>query len=114
MTGRQRASRRAPCGARPATAACSRPAPPYGQGGDFGHAAVVIEALARANCLGIGFSIHSDMVAPYLWNFGTQVQKDRWLPRMATGELIGAIALTEPGAGSDLGRAHARPPQERE
>ncbi|WP_046240133.1 acyl-CoA dehydrogenase family protein, partial [Delftia tsuruhatensis] len=57
---------------------CDLP-PPYGQGGDFGHAAVVIEALARANCLGIGFSIHSDMVAPYLWNFGTQVQKDRWL-----------------------------------
>jgi alkylation response protein AidB-like acyl-CoA dehydrogenase len=63
---------------------------------------MVIEALARANCLGLGFSIHSDMVAPYLWNFGTQAQKDRWLPRMATGELIGAIALTEPGAGSDL------------
>jgi alkylation response protein AidB-like acyl-CoA dehydrogenase len=80
---------------------CALP-PPYGQGGDFGHSAMVIEALARANCLGIGFSIHSDMVAPYLWNFGTQAQKDRWLPRMATGELIGAIALTEPGAGSDL------------
>ena len=80
---------------------CDLP-PPYGQGGDFGHAAVVIEALARANCLGIGFSIHSDMVAPYLWNFGTQVQKDRWLPRMAAGELIGAIAMTEPGTGSDL------------
>ncbi|CAB5711578.1 Acyl-CoA dehydrogenase, short-chain specific [Delftia tsuruhatensis] len=82
--------------------------PPYGQGGDFGHAAVVIEALARANCLGIGFSIHSDMVAPYLWNFGTQEQKDRWLPRMATGELIGAIALTEPGAGSDLKAVRTR------
>ena len=86
---------------------CDLP-PPYGQGGDFGHAAVVIEALARANCLGIGFSIHSDMVAPYLWNFGTQVQKDRWLPRMATGELIGAIALTEPGAGSDLKAVRTR------
>ncbi|MGU7770233.1 acyl-CoA dehydrogenase family protein [Burkholderia sp. MR1-5-21] len=80
---------------------CALPAP-YGRDGDFGHAAVVIEALARANCLGIGFSIHSDMVAPYLWHFGTDVQKDRWLPRMADGELIGAVAMTEPGAGSDL------------
>lgn len=80
---------------------CALP-PPYGPGGDFGHALVVIEALARANCLGIGFSIHSDMVAPYLYNLGTPAQKDRWLPAMAAGELIGAIAMTEPGTGSDL------------
>jgi alkylation response protein AidB-like acyl-CoA dehydrogenase len=86
---------------------CALP-PPYGQGGDFGHAAVVIESLARANCLGVGFSIHSDMVAPYLWNFGTEAQKDRWLPSMATGELIGAVALTEPGAGSDLKAVRTR------
>ncbi len=86
---------------------CALPEP-YGQGGDFGHAAVVIEALARANCLGIGFSIHSDMVAPYLWNFGTPAQKDRWLPRMSRGELIGAIAMTEPGAGSDLKAVRTR------
>ena len=75
---------------------------PYGADGDFGHAVVVIEELARANCLGIGFSIHSDMVSPYLWNLGTQAQKDRWLPAMAGGEVIGAIAMTEPGAGSDV------------
>ncbi|WP_177410606.1 acyl-CoA dehydrogenase family protein [Pseudomonas sp. SDI] len=75
---------------------------PYGADGDFGHAVVVIEELARANCLGIGFSIHSDMVAPYLLNLGSTVQKDRWLAKMAAGELIGAIAMTEPGAGSDL------------
>lgn len=75
---------------------------PYGLGGDFGHAAIVIEELARANFLGIGFSIHSDMVSPYLLNFGTDAQKDRWLPAMTRGEVIGAIALTEPGAGSDL------------
>lgn len=80
---------------------CALPAP-YGQGGDFGHAAIVIEALARANCLGIGFSIHSDMVAPYLWKFGSPEQKDRWLPAMASGECIGALAMTEPEAGSDL------------
>lgn len=75
---------------------------PYGADGNFGHAVVVIEELARANCLGIGFSIHSDMVSPYLWNLGTQAQKDRWLPAMASGEVIGAIAMTEPGAGSDV------------
>ena len=86
---------------------CSLP-PPYGQGGDFGHAAMVIEALAHANCLGIGFSIHSDMVSPYLWNFGTDAQKELWLPRMARGDLIGAIAMTEPGAGSDLKAVRTR------
>jgi len=75
---------------------------PYGLGGDFGHAAVVIEELARANYLGVGFSIHSDMVSPYLEAFGTTAQKERWLPAMTRGEVIGAIALTEPGAGSDL------------
>ncbi|CAB3673148.1 acyl-CoA dehydrogenase family protein [Achromobacter pestifer] len=75
---------------------------PYGLGGDFGHSAVVIEELAHANFLGIGFSIHSDMVSPYLLNFGTDAQKQRWLPAMTRGEVIGAIALTEPGAGSDL------------
>lgn len=80
---------------------CALPVP-YGQGGDFGHAAIVIEALARANCLGIGFSIHSDMVSPYIWEFGTTEQKDRWLPALASGEQIGALAMTEPEAGSDL------------
>ncbi len=81
---------------------------PYGPGGDFGHAMVVIEELARANCLGIGFSIHSDMVAPYLYKLGTEAQKERWLPAMAAGELIGAIAMTEPGAGSDLKAVRCR------
>ncbi|MDD0974661.1 acyl-CoA dehydrogenase family protein [Pseudomonas fontis] len=75
---------------------------PYGADGDFGHAVVVIEELARANCLGIGFSIHSDMVAPYILGLGSDAQKARWLPAMASGEVIGAIAMTEPGAGSDL------------
>ena len=81
---------------------------PYGAGGDFGHSAVVIEELARANYLGIGFSIHSDMVAPYLLNVGTDAQKQRWLPAMARGETIGAIALTEPDAGSDLKAVRTR------
>lgn len=75
---------------------------PYGLGGDYGHAACVIEELARANFLGIGFSIHSDMVAPYLMQYATAGVRDAWLPKMARGEAIGAIAMTEPNAGSDL------------
>jgi acyl-CoA dehydrogenase len=75
---------------------------PYGMGGDFGHAAVLIEELGRINASGIGFPLHSDIVAPYINAYGTVAQKDRWLPAMTRGELIGAIAMTEPGAGSDL------------
>ncbi|QKW58116.1 acyl-CoA dehydrogenase family protein [Stenotrophomonas sp. NA06056] len=75
---------------------------PYGMGGDYGHAACVIEELARANYLGIGFSIHSDMVAPYLMQYATPAVRDAWLPKMTQGEAIGAIAMTEPNAGSDL------------
>lgn len=75
---------------------------PYGGGGDFGHAAVLIEEVARTGASGLGFPLHSDIVAPYINTYGSKVQKDRWLPAMAQGEKIGAIAMTEPGAGSDL------------
>ena len=75
---------------------------PYGSGGDFGHAAVLIEEVARTGASGLGFPLHSDIVAPYINAYGNKAQKDRWLPKMAAGELIGAIAMTEPGAGSDL------------
>lgn len=75
---------------------------PYGGGGDFGHSAVLLEEVARAGASGLGFPLHSDVVAPYFYAYGNTEQKDRWLPRMASGELIGAIAMTEPGAGSDL------------
>ena len=75
---------------------------PYGGGGDFGHSAVLVEELARVNASGVGFNLHSDIVAPYINAYGNAEQKDRWLPRMARGELIGAIAMTEPGTGSDL------------
>lgn len=75
---------------------------PYGMGGDFGHAAVLLEEIGRTGASGLGFPLHSDIVAPYIHSYGNQAQKDRWLPRMAAGELIGAIAMTEPGAGSDL------------
>ena len=80
---------------------CTLPEP-YGGGGDFGHSAVLIEELARANAASIGFQLHSDIVAPYLNSYGTTEQKDRWLPAMTRGEVIGAIAMTEPGTGSDL------------
>lgn len=76
--------------------------PPFGMGGDFGHAAVLIEELARANATGVGFSLHSEVVAPYLHAYGTGEQRQRWLPAMAAGTLVGAIAMTEPGTGSDL------------
>ena len=75
---------------------------PYGGGGDFGHAAVLLEEIARTGASGLGFPLHSDIVAPYIHAYGNKAQKDRWLPRMAAGEMIGAIAMTEPGAGSDL------------
>jgi len=75
---------------------------PYGGGGDFGHSAVMLEETARAGASGLGFSLHSDIVAPYIHTYGNEEQKQRWLPAMARGELIGAIAMTEPGTGSDL------------
>ena len=73
-----------------------------GGGGDFGHSAVIMEELAKVHASGPGFSLHSDIVAPYLMNFGSEAQKRQWLPMMARGEVITAIAMTEPGTGSDL------------
>ncbi|CAN7757465.1 acyl-CoA dehydrogenase family protein [Acidovorax sp. LjRoot66] len=73
-----------------------------GGGGDFGHSIVVIEELMRVLATGPGFPLHSDIVAPYLLAYGTEAQKHDWLPAMARGEKIGAIAMTEPGIGSDL------------
>lgn len=73
-----------------------------GAGGDFGFAAVVIEELARVNASGLAFPLHSDIVSLYILKYGTEEQKQRWLPRMASGEMIGALGLTEPGTGSDL------------
>ena len=73
-----------------------------GSGGDFGHSAVMIEELARVNATAIGFTTHSEIVAPYLVAYGSEEQKLRWLPGMASGETIGVIAMSEPGIGSDL------------
>ena len=77
------------------------PAEYGGGGGDFRHEAVLYEELARRGISGFGQGVHS-IAAHYVLNYGTEEQKLRWLPRMASGELIGAIAMTEPGAGSDL------------
>ena len=73
-----------------------------GAGGDFGHSAVIIEELARSGIGGPGFGLHSDVIAPYIERLGTEAQKEKWLPRCVSGEVILAIAMSEPGAGSDL------------
>ena len=73
-----------------------------GGGGTFGHEAVIAEEQAYALDDGWGNSVHSTIVAHYILQYGTEEQKKRWLPKMASGEMVGAIAMTEPGAGSDL------------
>lgn len=73
-----------------------------GGGGDFRHEMVLLEELAYAQVNGIGNGVHSGIVAHYLAAYGNDAQKQRWLPKMATGELISAIAMSEPGTGSDL------------
>ena len=73
----------------------------YGGGGDFRHEALLYEAMSRRGLSGMSPSVHS-IVAHYFLNHGTEEQRQRFLPRMARGELVGAIAMTEPGTGSDL------------
>ncbi len=72
-----------------------------GAGGDFRHEAVIYEETSRRGITGFGQGVHS-ICAHYLENHGTEEQKRKWLPRMAGGELIGAIGMSEPAAGSDL------------
>ena len=73
-----------------------------GGGGDFGHAAVILEEMHRAGISGAGFSLHSDIIAPYIVRLGTEEQKQRWLPKVCAGETILAVGITEPGGGSDV------------
>jgi acyl-CoA dehydrogenase len=73
-----------------------------GAGGTFAHEAVINRELSLGGFDTFGAPLHSGIVAPYILHYGTEEQKRRWLPKLATGELIGAIAMTEPGTGSDL------------
>jgi acyl-CoA dehydrogenase len=73
-----------------------------GAGGTFAHEAVIDRAYALAGFDSFGAPLHSGIVAPYILRYGTEEQKRRWLPKLATGELVGAIAMSEPGTGSDL------------
>lgn len=73
-----------------------------GGGGSYAHEAVIAEAIGHVGVDGFGLALHNSIVAPYILHYGSEEQKKKWLPRMASGELISAIAMTEPGAGSDL------------
>ena len=73
-----------------------------GAGADRLYSMVMMEETAKARTSGLGFSLHSEIVAPYLLKYGTEQQKANYLPRMSRGEIIGAIAMSEPGVGSDL------------
>jgi alkylation response protein AidB-like acyl-CoA dehydrogenase len=73
-----------------------------GSGADKLYSVVQMEELARSGFSGIGYGLHSEIVAPYILHYGTAEQKAKYLPKLATGEMIGAIAMSEPAAGSDL------------
>src|SRR5258706_8153769 len=79
-----------------------------GSGGDLLHSVIVIEELARCYESGFAMPLHSDIVVPYVHEFGTDAQKSRWLPGCASGDFVTAIAMTEPGAGSDLAAIETR------
>jgi acyl-CoA dehydrogenase len=82
---------------------CTSVAEEYGGiGADRRYAAILLEEQARGSYTAPGFSVHSELAAPYLIHYGTEEQKRRWLPKMCAGEAIAAIALTEPSAGSDI------------
>ena len=73
-----------------------------GGGGNFKHEMVLVEELAYAHVTGFGNGVHSGIVAHYINSYGTEEQKAKWLPKMASGEIVSAIAMSEPGTGSDL------------
>ena len=78
------------------------PAEYGGGGGDYRHDTVIMEEFIKRGLAGWGNQVHSSIVAPYILHYGTEEQKKRWLPGMASGDLVGAIAMTEPNTGSDL------------
>lgn len=73
-----------------------------GVGADRRYSIILMEEQYRLNLTGLGFALHSDIVAPYFDHYGTPEQKQRWLPKMTSGDIIAGIAMTEPGGGSDL------------
>jgi alkylation response protein AidB-like acyl-CoA dehydrogenase len=73
-----------------------------GSDADKLYSVIQMEELARSGFTGIGFGLHSEIVAPYILHYGTQEQKAKYLPKLASGEMVGAIAMSEPAAGSDL------------
>ena len=73
-----------------------------GSDADRLYSVVMFEEIARAGFTGLGFGLHNEIVAPYILRYGNEAQKERYLPAMARGEIVGAIAMSEPAAGSDL------------
>ena len=80
----------------------ARPEAYGGAGGDYRHEVILMEQLGRHGVDGFGISLHNAIVAPYILHYGTEEQKERWLPGICSGKFVTAIAMTEPGAGSDL------------
>lgn len=79
-----------------------------GSGADFLYSVIINEEICRAGAVSLMATLHSDIIAPYLHHLGTEEQKARWLPKCATGEIILAVAMTEPDTGSDLARIRTR------
>jgi alkylation response protein AidB-like acyl-CoA dehydrogenase len=73
-----------------------------GAGADKLYSVIQMEELGRGGFTGIGYGLHSEIVAPYILHYGTEAQKQKYLPKLASGEMVGAIAMSEPAAGSDL------------
>jgi len=87
---------------------CTWAAPEYGgMGGDFLYSVIVTEEMARTNHTGLAAMLHSDIIVPYIQAFGSDDQKKKYLPGCVSGDIITAVAMTEPGAGSDLASMQA-------
>lgn len=87
---------------------CTVPEEYGGAGGDFLHSTIVIEELAKVGASGPAFHLHSDIVVPYIVAYGSEDQKREWLPKLVRGETISAVAMSEPGGGSDLQNIQTR------
>ncbi|MBK8957273.1 MAG: acyl-CoA dehydrogenase family protein [Proteobacteria bacterium] len=81
---------------------CNVPEAYGGMGGDFLHSTILVEEFAAAGATGPTFYLQSDIIAPYLVDFGSEEQKQHWLPRMARGEVVAALGMSEPSGGSDV------------